>query len=134
MPARKPQEEMPAEVREQVNLLKTMIWTTRFHAADALGNLGHPGAIPQLVEALRDEHHMVSERAAASLAKIGRSLQGKEVGGEAQALQLVAEHFHEREDPIVVRKAYQAALKGKVTPVNARLFVKQLRALKGNVK
>ena len=50
---------------------------------------------------------------------------------EGKALLMVGKYFHEREDHKVVVEAYNAALKGLVDESNARLYVKQLRALRG---
>ena len=166
MPSRKPKEEMPAKVREQLENLK--FWhpqrradaaamlgqiggaevvpalaerlrdkhsNVRWHAAQALGNIGHVSGDVPLAKALQDEEPNVRKRAAVSLGMIGRAIQGKKVEGkEAKALQMVAEHFHEREEPAIIQKVLQAALKGKITKENARLYVKQLRALQGSVK
>jgi len=52
----------------------------------------------------------------------------------AKALKLVAPHFTPQEDLEVVRQAISAALSGEITEKNARLYVKQLRALKGKLK
>ena len=107
----------------------------RFNAAWALGEIGNVSTIPHLVKALQDEDPSVSTRAADALGKIGRSLKGKTVEGkEAKALQLVAEHFREDERTNVIRQAYQAALKGKVTAKNVRLYVKELHAMQGSLK
>ena len=101
----------------------------------ALGEIGHESVVPPLAKALQDQDWHTRLAAAKALRGIGRMIQDKPVEGrEAKALQMVAEHFHELEDPDVVHKAFQAALKGKVTKVNARLYVKQLRALQGSLK
>ena len=197
MPSRKPKEEMPAQVRKQVEKLKdrdsNARWeaaqllsemkhlssaphlikalqdsdeAVRWEAAEALGRIGHPSAIPHLVKALQDphptvrmfaadalgevthvsavphlakalqdEHVNVRKHAAIALGTIGHSIQGKSVRGkEARALQLVAEHFHKPEQPKIIRKALLAALEGKVTAKNVRLYIKQLHALQGSVK
>ena len=230
MPARKPREEMPKEVREQVDLLenalplvrqraaealgeikhksavphliqalKDPVWQVRGHAAEALGKIGHvsavpnlakalqgekehfevrwraatalgkighESAVPHLVKALQDEYSPVREEAVEALGRIGhesavpslvkalkdpylsarlkavwalgvtgRSIQGKKVKSkEAKALQLVGAYFREKETPKTILKSFHAALEGKVTKENARLYVKQLRALEGSVK
>jgi len=189
MPSRKPKEEMPAQVRKQVEKLKdrdsNARWeaaqllsemkhlssaphlikalqdsdeavgrighpsaiphlvkalqdphpTVRMFAADALGEVTHVSAVPHLAKALQDEHVNVRKHAAIALGTIGHSIQGKSVRGkEARALQLVAEHFHKPEQPKIIRKALLAALEGKVTAKNVRLYIKQLHALQGSVK
>jgi len=201
MPApRKPKEEMPADVREQVEKLEKLKDAhdagLRFNAALALGEIGHASAVPHLITALRDRDSEVRRSAVMALGKIGhpsalphlakaladenvnvgttaaealgtlkdvsavpplvealqndspvrwyaadalisigRAIQGKPVKGkEAKALQLVAPHLRENEEAETIRKAYQAAFEGKVTKENARLYVKQLRAMKGSLK
>jgi len=135
MPSRKPKEETPAEVRKQVEKLKHLKWNTKMSATRALGAIGREIAVSHLARALQDMNLGVRLNVAAAFGEIGRSFQGKEVNRkEARALQLVAEHFHEREEPEVLLKAYRAALKGKVTEKNARLYVKQLRAMRGSLK
>jgi len=107
----------------------------RTRAAQALGNIKHESAIPHLIRELQENDWFVNRHATRALGMIGRAIQGKAVGGKkAKALQLVGAYFHEYERPQVVLKAYHAALKGKITKENARLYVKQLRALKGSVK
>ena len=107
----------------------------REYAAGSLGQIGHPSAIPPLSDALHDENEEVRGYAALALGKISRSLKGKTVEGkEAQALQLVAAHFRQNEEVETIQKAFEAALKGKVTKENARLYIKQLRAMKGSLK
>jgi len=105
-------------------------------AAGALGNAG-PRAIPHLVKILGPPHQHFELRAATvrALRKISHALQTETARTkEAKALQLVGPYFHEDEHPQVARKAYEAALAGKITPANARLYIKQLRAVKGNLK
>jgi len=127
-------------------LLQDSSATVQTSAAQALGKIGHESAIPHLVKKVQSFHPIIGIRphpwqmqasidAAKALILIGRSIQEKEVKSkEGKALQLVAEHFHESEEPEIILKAYHAALAGKVTPKNARLYLKQLRAMKGKVK
>ena len=125
----------PSAVPHLIKALQDPESDVRGEAVWALGEIRHASAIPHLANALRDKNSRVSSAAAEALGKIGNSLQGKTVEGrEAKALQLVGQYFNKPEYLGVIRKAYLAALEGKVTPENARLFVKQLRALKGNVK
>ena len=108
-------------------------WAVRRQAEATLWTIQHEGVVPHLTKALQDPQ--LRRTAADALLVLGRALQGKEVRGkEAKALQLVAAHFHADEGPKLVEKAYRAALKGKVTKENARLYVKQLRAVEGSVK
>ena len=101
----------------------------------ALGKVGHENAVHHLIKLLRDRSYVISGGAAVALVNISRSLKGKQVENKRmKALQFVGPYFHEREHPQVVRRAYMAALKGKITKENARLFVKQLRAVKGSLK
>jgi len=107
----------------------------RSRAVEVLGGFGQPHVIPHLVRALDDEHIITRTFAAKALGRIGRSIQDKPVRSkEAKALKLVGQYFHEQEQPHTVVDAFQAALNGKITTVNARLYVKQLRALKGSLK
>lgn len=107
----------------------------RQRAVATLEKMNHPAAIPPLAKALQDSDSVVRSSAAWALGKIGRSIQGKEVEGkEAKAFQLVATHFRKEEAPEVILKSYRAALEGKITKQNARLFVKELRAVKGSLK
>jgi len=107
----------------------------RWYAVRSLGMVEHERVIPHLAKALRDKNDSVRLIAAEELGRIGRSIQGKEVkSAKAKTLQLVGAYFRPNEEPETIRQAYQAALEGKVTPANIRLYLKQLRALKGNVK
>ena len=117
------------------NALQDAYKDVRWQVVEALVRIGHVSVVPHLAKALQDENDRIGGRAAEALGKIGLSIQGKRVEGkEAKALQMVAEYFHESEDPKIIHKAYLAALKGKVTAKNARLYVKQLRAMQGSVK
>ena len=60
----------------------------------------------------------------------GKSLRDENV----KKLLPVHEHVREEDDSELKAHAYQAALEGKVTEKNARLYLKQLRALEGKVK
>jgi len=93
-------------------------------------------ALPLLARALKkDRNAYVKEQAAGELIALGQELKGKEVHSrDAKALQLVGPHFQSRDEWRTISKAYHAALAGKITQENARLYVKQLRALKGSVK
>ena len=148
-----------------VKLLRDPNWYMREIAVESLGLMGHKRAIPPLVKALDDEHWSVSKKAmrvlgkanaraipylakalknkdkgtvslaAIALGTLGQNLQGEHIKGkEAKAIQLVGQYFHKDEEPSVILKAYEAALNGKVTEKNARLYVKQLRAVKGSLK
>jgi len=109
--------------------------SVRFYAAKTLWGIGHECTIPHLAKALQDKDTNVRLLAANALVNIGRTVRGNKVeSNAAKALQLVWPLFRENEEPFVIHKAYQAALKGKVTKENARLYVKQLRALTGKVK
>ena len=106
-------------------------------SVDALWKILHPSAIPHLVGVIRlnTSGPEMKEHAAKALKTIGRAIQGKEVERKgAKALQLVAPHLREEDEPELVLKAFRAALRGKITKANARLYVKQLRALQGKLK
>jgi len=106
---------------------------TGIEAAKALASMRHPGVIPALVK--YGDYFPRQREFAQALFEISQELKGKQTDNpHAKALQLVGSYFHRGEDLGVIRKAYEAALKGKVTKENARLYVKELRALKGNVK
>ena len=125
----------PASIPPLAKALQHPDSKTRGDAAWALGEIGHPAAIPSLAKALQHADGETRGYAALALNNIAHSIQGIEVRGrEAKALQLVGQYFREKEHPKVVHQAFQAALKGKVTKANARLYVKQLRAVKGSLK
>jgi len=125
----------PSAIPHMTSLLQDKEILVRLNTAWALGKIGHASAVPPLAKALQDSDHDVRWRAVWALVKIGQSLQDQAVKGkEAKALQLVAPYLHQDEEPELVRKAYTAALEGKVTPANIRLYLKQLRALKGKLK
>jgi len=116
-------------------LQRDKVPNVRWSAAWALGKIGHESAIPHLVKAFQDQNESVRTNATWAFEQIGHSLKGKTVKGkEAKALQLVGPLFHKMEELTTMRKAYEAALEGRVTEKNARLFVKELRAVKGNLK
>jgi len=105
----------------------------RLDAAIQLAEIRHPDAIPALARLLLRESY--AHEAAKALRKTACNLTANEVRTkEEKALQLVGQYFRENEGPNVIHKAYVAALEGKITPKNARLYVKQLRALKGSLK
>jgi HEAT repeat protein len=54
-------------------LLECRYSTVRIHAADALGAIGDPAAVPALARALSDEQEEVWGRAAIALGRIGRA-------------------------------------------------------------
>jgi len=109
--------------------------STRFMAADTLAKIKHPSAIPHLAALLNDRFEDVRIVAGKALVKIGEELEGKKAEGKAaEALQLVGKHFRPNDGPRVIRKAYHAAYKRKIVPENARLYVKQLRAMEGRLK
>jgi HEAT repeat protein len=102
-------------------------------AVIALGEIGRESAIPHLAKALKDENEDVRREAARALGMVGRGLK-EPVTREGKALLMVGKYFHEGEDPRVVVEAYNAALNGLVDESNVGLYVKQLRALQGNLK
>jgi len=119
-------------------LLQMLVIGNRFdrqQAIIALGQIGHPKAIPELVGELQKKWKEDREHVSMALQNIGENIQNKKVSGkEAKALQFVSPYFLEEEHPNVVLKAYEAALHNKIDPRNVRLYVKQLRAVKGNLK
>jgi len=110
--------------------------SVRDSIVQALGERGRRSSIPYLAKIMEnDRESFVRSSAAEALRKIGQSMQGQIAKSKtAKALQLVAPHFREKEEPKIVRQAYTAALAGKITPANVRLYIKQLRAVKGNLK
>jgi len=108
---------------------------TRKKVAGTMRRFGHERLVPFFIEALQHEDPYVRGNAAWALGQIGRGLQGKSVEGkEVKALQFVSQYFQADEEPRVIRKAYQAALEGKVSAANTRLYIKQLRAMQGSLK
>jgi len=125
----------PAAVPVLIEKLYDFFETAGAKAAEALGNIADERAIPHLVNVLHPVHIERATNAKEALVKIGRALQDrKATSKQGKALKLVTPHLRENDAAKVIEKAYLAALEGKVTAKNARLYVKQLRALKGNVK
>jgi len=115
--------------------LKDKTNSVRVSTVEALGTIEHEAVLPHLAQALQDKNEVVRIVTVETLEKIARRLQGKNVESkEARALQFVVPYFRENEHWQVFQKAFQAALKGKITEKNARLYLKQLRAMKGNLK
>jgi len=117
----------------------------RFRAAEALGYIGHPSALPHLAKVIEKRieeksnarlmQEKVQERAEWALqAILVHSARKPGEDKEHKALQLVQPHFRKDEEPGVIGKAYQAAVEGKITEKNARLYLKQLRAMQGSLK
>ena len=105
------------------------------YAVWSLNKIGHPDTIPPLAEALKEKDFGARTDAILALAKFGTRLAGTNMrGSEADAIRLVARHVRKNEDVKIVLLAYYEALKGKVSEENARLYVKQLRALQGRLK
>jgi len=125
----------PDAISPLVQALKDEERTVRGYAALALGEIGRIEPTHQLTHQLQDRDQFAHQSAALALGKIGRAIRGQKVETEEErALQLVGKHFHEEEDAQTVHKAYLAALEGKITDKNAKLYIKQLRAVKGKVK
>ena len=107
----------------------------RWGACTALARIGGPAVLPGLTRALEDKENKVWTEAATSVYTVNKNLKGNEPKDEkARALFLVHPHLRENDEPDVMRNAYLAALNGEVDKGNARLFVKQLRAVKGKLK
>ena len=133
-----PLEKKPSEepmIRRLAAVLQNGDEMQRMGAAWALGKTGHESAVPLLARALKDKERDVRTDAALSLLRIGRAIQEKPVeGSEAKALQVIFPHIREGDELEVIAKALEYAFKGKITGENAKLTVKQLRALKGKLK
>ena len=106
-------------------------------AAEALGKIGHVDAVPALVRALERSVRRSGEYGGSevqALVKIAKKLKEvpprKDEPKEVKALRLVGKHFVENEEPLVVKKAFEAALRKEIDEKNAALYVKHLRALK----
>ena len=121
-----------------IKALKGKNWNVRQDAAVALGKIGHLDAVRPLIKTLEDKNEYVREDAAWALGKIGKKLKEvppkKNEPEEMRALRLVGKHFVENEKPKVVINAFEAALKKEIDENNVKLYIKQLRALKGNLK
>jgi len=59
---------------ELVKALGTKQALTRAHAAEALGKLKYPKAVPVLIDALKDDYQLVRSYAARALGKIGNPI------------------------------------------------------------
>ena len=91
--------------------------------------------ILHVIKALQDKNTTNKHVLLALLPDLGRAIQQRNVEGtKLKALQLVIPHFHKEEELSVILKAYEAVLMGKLTKKNARLYIKQLRAVKGKLK
>jgi len=107
----------------------------RHNVVRTLSEMKHPDAIPPLMEALEDSSEFVREQAIKGLLALGKKEKiHSPTDKRWKALQLVAPYFSQKEELYIVQNAYRAALEGKVTEKNARLYIKQLRAMKGSVK
>jgi len=125
----------PKAIPELRKLIHHSKHEIRYNVASTLSKIEHPDAIPPLIEALEDSGEFIREQAIKGLLELGKKEGNQPPKDERQkALQLVCKYFREKEEPHIVQKAYRAALKGKVTEKNARLYIKQLRAMKGNLK
>jgi len=125
----------PLAVPHLVRALRDKSETNRETAAHALGNIGDLKAVPHLVRRLKDSSDSVKARAAGALLWMAGKTEGVEVEGKsAKAFQLIAQHIGWQDSPDTIRKAYRAALEGKINEKNARLYVKQLRAMEGSLK
>jgi len=125
----------PRIVRILNRVLKDPDTDIRWSAIQALSRIRGGPALPGLAQALGDKEKKVREDAAIALFHIVETPTTDEKGHEIRkTLLLVHPHLHEKEDWGVVRQAYLAAIKGTVTKNNARLYVKQLRAVKGKLK
>ncbi len=130
----------PDAIRHLIKALKDKDREVKKKVTWALGEIGKSDVILPLAEVLRDknEDSRVKEMAAEALGKIVKKL--KEVPPkedepeEAKALRLVGKYFVENEDANVVKKAFEAAMKKEIDEKNAAIYVKELRALKGNLK
>ena len=108
-------------------------------AIESFQNLKPRKAIPHLLEVMKDKK--VGKLATGPLGEIIAHHEREGLSyPHRKAWRLVKPYFNKNrlgeweEEPQVVFNAYQAALKGKITEKNARLYVKQLRALKGSLK
>ncbi|MCX6767874.1 MAG: HEAT repeat domain-containing protein [Candidatus Micrarchaeota archaeon] len=130
---------MPKNVWRRVQDLEYHDWMVRQGAADALGKIRHESAIPRLIKALEDKDRNVGKEVVQALYSTGGKLKEKKVEdlhakALLQALKLIQPHFRENETPDVLEKALKAALDKKITEKNAKLYVKQLRALGRHLK
>ena len=214
MPARKPQERMPAEVRRLVKRLGANMIEERVRAIVALGRIGHGSATPHVARALTTIplDWVAYNTAADTLMKLASEKHGRQIlkafkkepfinlkmlrilgkSGTPEAAPYIEEwlqrttqnwsayrpeHQNEirdtslkalydiaarnkealeehptlkasflvypnlrkngdkiTEDSKLIGKALEAAKKGKIDERNARLYLKQLRAMEGSVK
>jgi len=105
-----------------------------------VGQIGRP-AIPALLHEIRTKKPASTAEAAAAVARL---IERCEVRGgkypHMTEIQLVLPYFHRNRDGNVtepsqlIARALHATLNNQVTEKNARLYVKQLRALQGSLK
>ncbi|NYZ78316.1 HEAT repeat domain-containing protein [Candidatus Micrarchaeota archaeon] len=128
-----------------IQTLKHKNRDVRSSAAIALGEIKRESAVEPLAEALKDKDEWVRKTAVRALEKIGGALEKKREQEEKltpegekllKALELLSEkaQFQTNEDADVQALALHAAYTGEIDEKNARLFIKQLRAHKGNLK
>ena len=126
----------PRAVRPLVEALRNRKAAVRYGVAAALGGIGHPEAILPLTKMLgnMDEERPVRMMAARALQKIYDKLPQTTDPKARRAWNLVAPHLRFADDYFMKHRAYLYALPGRITPANAELTIKQLRALKGRTQ
>ena len=140
---------MPDKVWKRVQNLKRQAWDVRYKAVWALGEIKHESAVEPLIQALKDKNKDVRESATWALDRIVESLEEKRVEGKKltpegekllKVLALVKPHFTKDQEGRITEswevqaRALEAAYNNEIDEKNARLYVKQLRAMKGNLK
>jgi len=115
----------------------------RYHAIDALATVGRLNdrknrylVLPHLARALQQKPGAARRQAEQSVKQIltqnGDIL--PKLAANPKPVKWVTPYFNENENPRVVRQALLAAVEGRIKPSNARLYVKQLRAMRGSLK
>ena len=92
-------------------------------------------AVKHLIPMLGHSNDTTRKAAVKLLVKIAQNNKDKPLPrSKGKALMLVGPHLREEDNPVIVFAAIQQARAGNVVPKNARLYVKQLRAMEGKLK
>jgi len=101
---------------------------TRRSALWALGLIGDSKGIPHALRALKHPDSVTRKYAVTALRRISNHIQGMPAKNkESKALQLVGPYIETKENPMVVHKIYQAALKGEISLDDINVHLKILR-------
>jgi len=92
-------------------------------------------ALPALAEMFGHEGWQTRKQAVELMEKIMEKLKKRRLSDRnTRAYRLVQQHLRPDDEPDLKLRAIRAAIQGKVNEKNARLYVKELRALEGSLK